>query len=254
METWETIRLRCRRDKEQIKPLARELGIAPNTVRKYLRSDTPPKRAATPRAKLLDPYQSHIDALLQSTPKITAKRIGSYLRQNVDAEIAVDERTLRQYVADRRSILVPKEAFIRASYAPGDQSQFDFSPMPVYLGGILVKVELFVVRLSYSSLLCGEGLDALRSAGALCGIAQLLHGARRPHSIGDLRQRIDGGHASFTWPQSRRERSLCRLSRRVSVACRVRRTGEGQRKRWRRGCSRLHRGQLLPADAVVRRP
>jgi hypothetical protein len=34
METWETIRLRCRRDKEQIKPLARGLGLAPNTVRK----------------------------------------------------------------------------------------------------------------------------------------------------------------------------------------------------------------------------
>jgi len=151
METWETIRLRGRRDKEQIKPLARELGISPNTVRKYLRSDTPPKRSAKPRAKLLDPYQSHIDALLQSTPQITSVRIGSYLRQNVDAAIAVDERTLRQYVAERRSILVPKEAFIRASYAPGDQSQFDFSPMPVYLGGILVKVELFVVRLSYST-------------------------------------------------------------------------------------------------------
>jgi len=150
METWETIRLRCRRDKEQIKPLARELGLAPNTVRKYLRSDSPPTRAARPRAKLLDLHQSHIDALLRSTPKITAARIGSYLRETLDAAIAVDERTLREYVAGRRSLLVPKEAFIRASYAPGDQSQFDFSPMPVYLDGMLVKVELFVVRLSYS--------------------------------------------------------------------------------------------------------
>jgi|HubBroStandDraft_1064217.scaffolds.fasta_scaffold460659_2 hypothetical protein len=66
METWETIRLRCRRDKEQIKPLVRELGVSPNTARKYLRCDSPPKRTAKPRAKLLDPYQSHIDALLRS--------------------------------------------------------------------------------------------------------------------------------------------------------------------------------------------
>jgi len=151
METWETIRLRCRRDKEQIKPLARELGLAPNTVRKYLRSDTPPKRTAKPREKLLDRHQSQIDALIRSTPKITAVRIGSYLRQNVDPELAVDERTLREYVADRRAVFIPKEAFVRASYAPGDQSQFDFSPMQVYLGGVLAKVELFVVRLSYSA-------------------------------------------------------------------------------------------------------
>ncbi|MGH7706985.1 MAG: IS21 family transposase [Vulcanimicrobiaceae bacterium] len=47
-------------------------------------------------------------------------------------------------------LLVPKEAFIRAMYAPGDQSQFDFSPMSVYLGGLLVVVQLFVLRLGYS--------------------------------------------------------------------------------------------------------
>ena len=42
MDTWETIRLRCRRDGEKIKVVARELGLAPNTVRKYLRQDGPP--------------------------------------------------------------------------------------------------------------------------------------------------------------------------------------------------------------------
>jgi len=150
METWETIRLRCRRDGEKIKPVARELGLAPNTVRKYLRCDGPPKRRARPRAKLLDAYATHIDELIRSTPKITAVRVGSYLRQNVDAELHVDERTLREYVAARRAVLVPREAFVRAAYAPGDQSQFDFSPMSVLLAGVLVVVQLFVVRLSYS--------------------------------------------------------------------------------------------------------
>lgn len=102
METWETIRLRCRRDGEKIKPVARELGLASNTVRKYLRCDGPPKAAARPRAKLLDPYATHIDELIRSTPKITAVRVGSYLRQNVDAELYVDERTLREFVAAGR--------------------------------------------------------------------------------------------------------------------------------------------------------
>ena len=150
MDTWETIRIRCRRDGEKIKVVARELGLAANTVRKYLRQNGPPKRAARPRARLLDRYATHIDELLRSTPKITAVRVGSYLRQNVDSELNVDERTLREYVAARRAVLVPREAFVRALYAPGDQSQFDFSPMSVLLAGVLVVVQLFVVRLSYS--------------------------------------------------------------------------------------------------------
>jgi transposase len=150
METWETIRLRCRRDGETIKSVARELGVAPNTVRKYVRQDGPPKRMSTPRAKLLDPYVSHIDELIRSTPKITAVRIGSYLQQNVDPELRVDERTLREFVAARRTVLIPREAFVRAAYAPGDQAQFDFSPMTVMLAGEPVVVQIFVVRLSYS--------------------------------------------------------------------------------------------------------
>jgi transposase len=150
MEVWESIRLRCHRDGEKIKPVARDLGVSPNTVRKYLRQETPPKSNMRPRPKLLDRYQTHIDELIRSTPRITATRIGTYLRQNVDADLRVSARALRVFVATRRTVLVPKEAFIRAAYAPGDQSQFDFSPMSVYLAGLLVVVQLFVVRLSYS--------------------------------------------------------------------------------------------------------
>ena len=150
MDTWETIRLRCRRDGEKIKVVARDLGLAANTVRKYLRQDGPPKSALKRRPKLLDPYVTQIDELIRSTPKITAVRIGSWLRQNVDPSLDVDERTLRVYVAARRVVLVPREAFLRAAYAPGDHSQFDFSPMSVMLSGVLVVVQLFVLRLSYS--------------------------------------------------------------------------------------------------------
>jgi anti-sigma regulatory factor (Ser/Thr protein kinase) len=49
VDVWETIRIRCRRDGEKIKPVARDLGIAPNTVRKYLRQIDPPSRKPRPR-------------------------------------------------------------------------------------------------------------------------------------------------------------------------------------------------------------
>ena len=87
MKTRETIRLRCRRDGEPIKSVARDRGPAPNTVRKYLRQDGPPKRIEKPRMKLLDRYASHIDEIIRGTPKITAVRIGSYLQQNVDPDL-----------------------------------------------------------------------------------------------------------------------------------------------------------------------
>ena len=135
LKTWESIRLRCRRDGEHIKAVARDEGISPNTVRKYLRSDEPPRSKPRERTHILDPFQSHIDELLRRSPRITAVRIGSYLRQNVDASIRCDESTLRKYVARRRELLIPKEAFVRACYAPGDEAQFDFSPVEVYLAG-----------------------------------------------------------------------------------------------------------------------
>src|ERR1035441_9362595 len=110
-----------------------------------------------PRTSSLERYRSHIDGLILSTPKITAARIGSYLRQNVDADLVADERTLRHYVATRRTVLVPREAFVRAAYAPGAQSQFDFSPMSVRLAGVIVVLQLFVLRLSYSGRFTAAG-------------------------------------------------------------------------------------------------
>jgi transposase len=151
MDIWENIRLRYR-DGEKIKPIARELGLSPHTVRKFLRQGAPPTHAKQQRSSKLDLYQANIDDLLRSCPKITALRIGSYLRQNVDHTLIVGERTLRTYVARRRSIICPKlkEVFIRAQYVPGDQAQFDFSPMTAILAGVPTVVQVFVVRMSYS--------------------------------------------------------------------------------------------------------
>lgn len=150
MDQWETIRLRCVRDGEAVKVVARELGLSRNTVRKFVRSIVAPHPKARSRARLLDTYQASIDELLRTHPHITAIRIGRYLRENVDAGIRVEESTLRKYVAARRRQLQPREAFVRAAYEPGDQAQFDFTPVSVMLAGVLVVVQVFVMRLSYS--------------------------------------------------------------------------------------------------------
>ncbi len=75
------------------------------------------------RTSEVDAYRAHID-------------VG-------DANISIGERALRRYVATRRRLLVPKEAFVRAKYCPGDQAQFDFTPVPVTIAGELVVLQLF---------------------------------------------------------------------------------------------------------------
>ncbi len=151
MDQWEVIRLRCVRDGEPIKRVARELGVAPNTVRKYVHTLVIPTKMTVNRPCRLDRFQVAIDDYIRATPKITAKRIGDLLTAQYDPDLNVGERALRKYIAARRERLVPREAFVRAEYAPGDQAQFDFSPMRVMLAGVEQIVQIFAMRLSYSS-------------------------------------------------------------------------------------------------------
>jgi transposase len=150
LDTWETIRLRCVRDREPAKTVARELGLSKNTVKKYIRLLQAPQYQNPKRAFRLDAYRYQIDDLIRRSPKITAVRIGTQLRAFVDPDLEISERALRRYVATRRREIVGKEAFVRALYFPGDQMQFDFTPVKLVVAGVLTVVHLFVARLSYS--------------------------------------------------------------------------------------------------------
>ena len=150
MDVWETIRLRCVRDGESIKQVARDLGLSKNTVRKYVRTLEPPQHDGFKRTSRLERYRYHIDDLIRRSPKITAVRIGNQLRAFVDPDLQISERSLREYVATRRREIHGREAFVRALYVPGDQMQFDFTPVDLIVSGLLMKVYLFVARLSYS--------------------------------------------------------------------------------------------------------
>jgi transposase len=150
LDQWETIRLRCVRDREPIKLVARELGLSKNTVKKYVHALQAPQCQSPKRTYRLDAYRYHIDDLLRRSPKITAVRIGAQLRAFVDPDLEISERALRKYVANRRREIAGKEAFVRALYVPGDQMQFDFTPVDLVVAGQLTRVHLFVARLSYS--------------------------------------------------------------------------------------------------------
>jgi hypothetical protein len=150
LDQWETIRLRCVRDGDPIKVVARELGLSKNAVRKYVRSLSAPQHQGVYRGCRLDAYRYHIEAWLRRSPRITAVRIGALLRSQVDEDLQISERSLREYVAACRREIVAKEAFPRALYWPADQMQFDFTPVKLVICGVLTIVQLFVARLSYS--------------------------------------------------------------------------------------------------------
>jgi transposase len=170
MDQWETIRIRVVRDNEPIKVVARDLGISRNTVRKYIRSLDPPAKVKLRRACRLDAWRTAVSELLRSTPKITAKRIGTILRQRYNPELVISERSLREYVASLRRELVPKEAFVRAAYAPGFQAQFDFSPMRAVLAGEELEVQIFVMRLSYSGHFYARASHRQDRPALFCGL------------------------------------------------------------------------------------
>jgi transposase InsO family protein len=85
LDVWETIRIRCLRDKEPRKRVARELGISKNTLKKYLLTNEPPALISPPgRTALMSQFEGHVDRLLSETPKITAVRIAQVIRQTID--------------------------------------------------------------------------------------------------------------------------------------------------------------------------
>ena len=174
MDQWEAIRIRVVRDNEPIKLVARDLGISKNTVRKYIRSLDPPAKVKLKRARRLDAWRATVSELLRSTPKITAKRIGTILRQQYDPELVVSERSLREFVADLRKALVPKEAFVRATYAPGYQAQFDFSPMKANIAGTVIDLHIFVMRLSYSGHFYARASYREDRPALFCGLLRAL--------------------------------------------------------------------------------
>jgi len=151
MDDWQVIRERCVARGEPMKRVSRETGIALNTIRKYVQSSAPPLRSGAPtRTPVMAVYESDVDALLKQEANITANRIAQVLRERYPS-FSLRERAVRNYVALRRRILHPREVFIRQVYAPGEQVQFDFKDVIASIAGEQTDLQLFTMRLSYST-------------------------------------------------------------------------------------------------------
>jgi len=155
VETIGKIRRRRLVQGESISAIARELGIARNTVKKALRSDGEAfeyRRRHQPRPKL-GPYLATLETWLEAEEKLparerrTAQRVYEALRlEGYTGSVDVVRRHMRLFERRHRHTQV----FIPQSFEAGEAYQFDWSHEVVELGGVDQMVKVAHARLSHS--------------------------------------------------------------------------------------------------------
>ena len=132
-----------------VKRIARELGIARNSVRRYLREGAAAETQTRPTARTLDDSQRELATRLLDGPAqgnaVVVRRLLA------EKSIAVPLRTLQRALAPRRQEKRAVElASVRFQTPPGQQMQIDFGEKWVRIASSMVRVFFFVAVLGYS--------------------------------------------------------------------------------------------------------
>jgi transposase len=133
--------------------VARELGLARVTVRKYLDQVAPVRRAEGARRRpVWDAVSARVEGLLAESvrwtggkQRVTATRLHELLvaeGQRVGVTLVKD--AVAEWKRQRREVFVP------LTYRPGDLAEVDFFEVLVDVGGVRRKAWLFLMRLMYS--------------------------------------------------------------------------------------------------------
>jgi len=157
VELFERIRREHRDQGASIRALAERHRVHRRTVRQALRSAVPPARKTPERgAPALGAHEGTIRAWLeadQAAPRKqrhTARRVWQRLRDEHGAQVA--ESTVRAFVAAVRAELAgqAKGVTIGQEHGPGEEAEVDFGEFHAEVGGVALRLWLFVMRLSHS--------------------------------------------------------------------------------------------------------
>ncbi|ANY05802.1 IS21 family transposase [Pseudonocardia sp. HH130630-07] len=176
VEDWAEIRRLHRAEGLPIKEIARQLGLARNTVRAALRSDRPPTYQRPSRGSVVDPYEPAIRALLATWPRMP----GPVIAQRIDWPYS--EGPLKKRLAKIRPEYVGVDPVSRTSYRPGELAQCDLwfpaTKIPVGAGQARI-LPVLVMALGYSRFLSATVLPSRQTGDLLSGMWQLITGLGR---------------------------------------------------------------------------
>lgn len=155
-----------------IKRISREVGVARNTVRGWLRVGEDRQYGGQGRAGVLDSYYFWIQSEFQA-----GVRNADVLRQKLEAigvrtSLRTVERALRPF---RQSWERAQKATLRFETSPGKQMQVDFGEKWLLIGGERQKRYVFVATLGYSRRGYVEVFGSLRQRDWLTGLERAFH-------------------------------------------------------------------------------
>lgn len=129
--------------------IAREVGVARGTVRRYLRGGAAAEVQRRPSRRSLDDAARALAVeLFDTTAEGNAVVVTQLLcERGIDVDERVVQRVLQPHREARRAA---EAATVRFETAPGHQMQIDFGEKIVTIAGERVRVLLFVAVLSYS--------------------------------------------------------------------------------------------------------
>lgn len=156
------------------KRIAAELGVARNTVRRYVRGGADAEVQTRPRAQRLD---GDARAEARQLFVTTAEGNAVVVHQELEARgVVASVRTVQRLVkAQREQRRAADVATVRYETAPGHQMQVDFGQKRVRVGAAEVVVHLLVAVLSYSRRLFVRAFLAERGDDWREGIASAFH-------------------------------------------------------------------------------
>jgi transposase len=169
------------------KTIAREVGVAVNTVRRYLREPIEASVQVRPAARRLsDDRREEARALYTGPADGNAVVVQRLLAERGSV---VSVRTIERAVADiRRAQRASALATVWMETAPGDQLQIDFGQKRLLIAGVRVRIVLLVAVLGYSRRLFVKPFLNERGADWRDGIAAGLDALRRRPAYPPRRQ------------------------------------------------------------------
>ena len=131
------------------KRIAAEVGVARNSVRRYLREGAAAERQQRPNARTLADAQETTARVLLDGPAAGNAVVVQRLLAEQSVEVAL--RTLQRVLAPHRHAQrAAALATVRFETPPGAQLQIDFGEKWISITGVRTKVHLFVAVLGYS--------------------------------------------------------------------------------------------------------